>query len=475
MFKNVASQKLIVFAFDSTTNLPKTGDAANITAYVGKDFGSATVLGDTSASEIDSTNAKGYYLFDLTQTETNANVLHFTAKSSTSNIVVIGVPAVVYTVPANFTATSIDSSGNVAANVTQFGGSNGTFSGGRPEVNTTHAAGTAWGSGAITSGVFASGAITATAIAADAIGASELATDAVQEIRNAITGGAYALDTDSNGRVRIVDGTGAGELDTSSGKVLLADGAHGGTSAVLTLERMIIASVTTDEPGLKISGNGTASGIRTVGGSTGHGILAYGGATSGDGIHAEAQNGNSCGLNLIGVGTGHGLKGECTGTIGSGAHLRGGSDGDGLSVQGFGDGAGFAAHGGEAKIGTVTGNGPGIYAAADGSGAGMQISNLIGGIGLLISGTDAAGLSIYNTGTNAHGITITPGATTSSSIVVNAGGSGYPSLYFGGPITSDSYLTISGATTLTGAVSLGNNLSVAGTTTLTGNVSLGGT
>jgi hypothetical protein len=41
-------------------------------------------------------------------------------------------------------------------------------------------------------------------------------------IRNAVTGGAYALDTDANGRIRIVDGTGAGELDTSSGKVLLA-------------------------------------------------------------------------------------------------------------------------------------------------------------------------------------------------------------------------------------------------------------
>jgi hypothetical protein len=58
---------------------------------------------------------------------------------------------------------------------------------GVPEVNTTHAAGTAWGSGAITSGAFASGAITAAAIAADAIGASELAADAVSEIAAAIS------------------------------------------------------------------------------------------------------------------------------------------------------------------------------------------------------------------------------------------------------------------------------------------------
>lgn len=53
------------------------------------------------------------------------------------------------------------------------------------------------------------------------VNAAGLATDAVNEIRNAITGGAYALDTDANGRTRIVDGIGAGELDTLSGTVLL--------------------------------------------------------------------------------------------------------------------------------------------------------------------------------------------------------------------------------------------------------------
>lgn len=105
MFKNVASQKLIVFAFDSTTNLPKSGDAANITAYVSKDYGTVTVLGDTSATEMDATNGKGYYLFDLTQAETNADTLLFSAKSSTANIVVIGSPATVMTNPASFTSS----------------------------------------------------------------------------------------------------------------------------------------------------------------------------------------------------------------------------------------------------------------------------------------------------------------------------------------------------------------------------------
>jgi len=100
MFKNTASQKAYVFAFDTTTGLPKTGDQANITAYVQKDYGSATVLTDTSATQVDATNAAGYYLFDLSQAETNADTLAITAKSVTANIVVVGVPAVIFTVQA---------------------------------------------------------------------------------------------------------------------------------------------------------------------------------------------------------------------------------------------------------------------------------------------------------------------------------------------------------------------------------------
>ncbi len=98
-FRNTASQKVIFFAFDATTNVPKTGDAANITPYVSKDYGSVTAITDTSATEMDATNAPGYYLVDLTQGETDAEVLLFSAKSSTSNIKVIGAPAVVFPVP----------------------------------------------------------------------------------------------------------------------------------------------------------------------------------------------------------------------------------------------------------------------------------------------------------------------------------------------------------------------------------------
>lgn len=106
MFKNVASQKLTFFAFDYSTGAPKTGDAANITIYLSKDDGSVTILTDTSASEVDSTNAKGDYSVDLSQAETNADKLRFTGKSSTSNVVI--VPQTIYTVPSNFTSTTLD-------------------------------------------------------------------------------------------------------------------------------------------------------------------------------------------------------------------------------------------------------------------------------------------------------------------------------------------------------------------------------
>jgi hypothetical protein len=102
MFKNTAAQKLTVLAIDTAANTPKAGDAANLTCYVSKDDGAVTVLGDTTATELDATNAPGLYSFDLAQAETNADKLLFSGKSSTSGIRVI--PLLLYTVPAAFTS-----------------------------------------------------------------------------------------------------------------------------------------------------------------------------------------------------------------------------------------------------------------------------------------------------------------------------------------------------------------------------------
>ena len=109
MQKNVASQKWLVFAFARTDNTPKTGDAAQITAKVRKDYGTATADGDTNPTEIEDC----YYEFDLTQAETNANVLDLLPESSTSDIQVIGVPGRVFTTPPNFFALGIEADGDL--------------------------------------------------------------------------------------------------------------------------------------------------------------------------------------------------------------------------------------------------------------------------------------------------------------------------------------------------------------------------
>lgn len=109
MQKNVASQKIALFAFDTTSGAAKTGDSANITPYVSKDYGTVTVLGTTTATEMDATNAKGWYSFVLTQGETNGDSLLFTAKSTTANISIVG--RLVFADPPNFSLLSIDGSG----------------------------------------------------------------------------------------------------------------------------------------------------------------------------------------------------------------------------------------------------------------------------------------------------------------------------------------------------------------------------
>lgn len=110
MFKNVATT-IALFAFDSTTGVGKTGDAANITAYVSKDYGAVTVLADTSAAEMDATNAKGWYTFSVAQAETNADALLFSGKSSTSNIQIVA--CYVHTTPNRFTTLVINTAGSV--------------------------------------------------------------------------------------------------------------------------------------------------------------------------------------------------------------------------------------------------------------------------------------------------------------------------------------------------------------------------
>lgn len=190
MFKNVAT-KIALFAFDTTTGAAKTGDAANITAYVSKDFGSVTQLTDTSATEMDATNAKGWYLFDVTQTEADADFLLFTGKSATANVSIVGRP--IDTTPNRFTSLVIDAAGLADANMVKAGPSGsgtaqtaGDIIGDTNDIQARLPAALVGGRMDASVGAVANDAITASAIATDAIGAIELAAGAASEIASAV-------------------------------------------------------------------------------------------------------------------------------------------------------------------------------------------------------------------------------------------------------------------------------------------------
>lgn len=83
--------KAIVCAIDTATGAKKTGDAANITINImDLDTGTVSTLTDTSAAEISSTNAPGFYLADVTAGEYNADRMISVGKSSTSGVTIIG-------------------------------------------------------------------------------------------------------------------------------------------------------------------------------------------------------------------------------------------------------------------------------------------------------------------------------------------------------------------------------------------------
>lgn len=112
----VAGQKLTLQVIDRTTGGPKTGDAANLTAYVSID-GDTTpdALGDTSATELSSTNLPGVYQFDLTQAETTGVNIVYGGKSATASVDVIARQ--IWTTPGNFNVAIIEENGSTSANV----------------------------------------------------------------------------------------------------------------------------------------------------------------------------------------------------------------------------------------------------------------------------------------------------------------------------------------------------------------------
>lgn len=94
MNKNVAGQTFRVLAFNRNTLVPVTGDANNITATIAKDNGSFVATNDVNPTE----SGNGFYNFNATQAETNADIIDIVPVSSTTNVQVIGIPGRISTV-----------------------------------------------------------------------------------------------------------------------------------------------------------------------------------------------------------------------------------------------------------------------------------------------------------------------------------------------------------------------------------------
>jgi len=95
--KNVSGQKIAIYAYNPVTYEGVTGDGLNISAQIFKDGGAAAATDDTNPTELDSTNAPGIYLFDITQAESNADLIILYSKSTTSNVKID--PITIYTIP----------------------------------------------------------------------------------------------------------------------------------------------------------------------------------------------------------------------------------------------------------------------------------------------------------------------------------------------------------------------------------------
>ncbi len=135
----------------------RKNDGTLITSWAGADSevsidGAAFADCTNEATEIGTTGV-GY--IDLTASEMNGDAVVYKLTVTNTS----ALPLVVTLFP--------EEAGDYRADVTHFGGTAGTFSGGRPEVNASHAAGTAWNSGAISASTLAADTITAAKVAAD--------------------------------------------------------------------------------------------------------------------------------------------------------------------------------------------------------------------------------------------------------------------------------------------------------------------
>jgi hypothetical protein len=274
--KNVASQKWVVFAFDETDNTPVTGDAANITGKISIEWGTLNAITDTNPTE----QEDGYYVFDLTQAETNGDVLNIYPESSTPNTRVIGVPGTIYTVAQYFPDFNLTSSGNSGIDWANVENPTSTVSATNTTIGVVQQV-DGLGTGVIDAASIAANAITAAKIANDTITAAKFdestafpltATDsgATTVAREGADGSTHTLATLSSQIGGISGGGSAVSIDAESYTLTTGtqttntfaatsniDGTyHGITNAAGTLDYYYVMDIGTNATPVEVSING---------------------------------------------------------------------------------------------------------------------------------------------------------------------------------------------------------------------------
>lgn len=248
MRRNISGQFVGAQLIAKADGTPVT--SGTTTVYVTGDAG--TQAAGSVGSGACTHEGNGFWTYAPAQAETNYTHVAFTFVNTSA------INATVQIYP-----TSYDANGRV--DVGSFGGTAGTFSGGRPEVNATHAAGTAWGSGAITAASIASSAITAAKFAADAIDANALATNAAAEIAGAVwdvdatthqTQGTFGqaigdpvADTNTIYKAVVTDATGA-TVGVDAAAILADTGTDGVVLATGSITAAVIATDAIDADAL---------------------------------------------------------------------------------------------------------------------------------------------------------------------------------------------------------------------------------
>lgn len=161
---------------------PNWGDVGNPTTTVNLSGTSTKALEPTVPGRTLDVSAGGEAGVDWANVGTPGSTVNLSATTIATLTNAPSDSSGVTTLLTRIGGTITITAGRVNADVTHIATAAVDTSSAQLGVNVVNAAGTAWGSGAITAASIATDAITAAKIAADAIGASELASDAVTEI-----------------------------------------------------------------------------------------------------------------------------------------------------------------------------------------------------------------------------------------------------------------------------------------------------